>query len=239
GKPLQQVAVRCEDVDKAVAWPGVVVVLGRVLFGEGDVQVAADVVNSERGETSGDGGVGEAVDQVEVAIEYLDGAEAEVGGVEELAGRGAHQGESLVHRAGVASIVGDGGPVHGDDGVGGIDGGVPADDGAVLGGEQEPGGAGHAVLGYRETTRRWVEYRAVRRADGSGPSRRRRRDRHHELLLARAGLGVALPVIQGGYPGVVVGDPDRQSGPGGGAPGVTQVRVGVHGQARDVGDQVG
>jgi hypothetical protein len=32
-------------------------VLGRVLFGEGDVQVAADVANSERGEAGCDGGV--------------------------------------------------------------------------------------------------------------------------------------------------------------------------------------
>ena len=70
-----------------MAWPGVVIELGRVLFGEGDVQVAADVVNPERSEASRDGGVGEAVDQVEVAIEDLDSAEAEVGGVEELAGR--------------------------------------------------------------------------------------------------------------------------------------------------------
>src|SRR6266699_3252957 len=61
GEPLQQVAVRREDVDKAIAWPGVVIVFGRVLFGEGDVQVAADVVDAERGEASRDGGVGEAV----------------------------------------------------------------------------------------------------------------------------------------------------------------------------------
>src|SRR6202030_2229219 len=50
GEPLQQVAVRREDVDEAVAGPGVVIELGRVLFGEGDVQVAADVVNPERSE---------------------------------------------------------------------------------------------------------------------------------------------------------------------------------------------
>jgi hypothetical protein len=70
-------------------------VLGRVLFGEGDVQVAADVVNSERGEADWDGGVGEAVDQVEVAVEDLDGAEAEVGGVEELAGGGLTRASPL------------------------------------------------------------------------------------------------------------------------------------------------
>src|SRR5579859_6796781 len=123
GEPLQQGAARREDVDEAAARPGVVVVLGRVLFREGDVQVAADVVNPERGETGRDGGVGEAVDQVEVAIEDLDGAEAEVGGVQELAGRGAHQGQSLVYRAVVAGLVGDRGPVHGDDRAGGVDGG--------------------------------------------------------------------------------------------------------------------
>jgi hypothetical protein len=39
-----------------------------------------------------DGGVGEAVDLAEIAVEDLDGAEAEVGGVQELAGRGADQG---------------------------------------------------------------------------------------------------------------------------------------------------
>jgi hypothetical protein len=75
-----------------VAWPGVVIVLGRVLLGEGDVQVAADVVDAERGEAGRDGGVGEAVDLAEFSVEDLDGAEAEVGGVQELAGRGADQG---------------------------------------------------------------------------------------------------------------------------------------------------
>src|SRR5207302_1579252 len=58
-------------------------------------------------------------------------------------------------------------------------------------------------------------------------------------MTARAGLGVALPVVQGGCPGVVVGHPDRQARAGGGAPGVPQVRVGVQGQAGDIGDQVG
>src|SRR5689334_19244875 len=175
----------------------------------------------------------------EMAVEDLDGAEPEVGGVQELAGRGADQGESLVFRAVVAGPVGDGGPVHGDDRAGGIDGGVPAGDRAVLGGEQEPGGGGDTVPGYQETIWRGVEYGAVGRAGGSGPGRPRRRDGHHELPAARPGLGVALPVVQGGCPGVVVGHPDRQARAGGGAPGVPQVRVGVPGQAGNVGDQVG
>src|SRR5246127_744965 len=151
GVQVQQGAVRPEDVDEAVARPGVVVLLGRVLLGEGDVQVAADVVDAERGEAGRDGGGGGAGGPAEAAIEDLDGAEPEVGGVQELAGRGADQGESLVFRAVVAGPVGDGGPVHGDDRAGGIDGGVPAGDRAVLGGEQEPGGGGDAVPGYQET----------------------------------------------------------------------------------------
>src|SRR2546430_11836859 len=46
-EPLEQVAVRREDVDEAVARPGVVVGLAGTLLREGDVELAADVVDPE------------------------------------------------------------------------------------------------------------------------------------------------------------------------------------------------
>src|SRR4029077_21250686 len=81
-EPLQQVAVRCEDVDEAVAGPRVVVVLAGALLGEGNVELAADVVDPERREPGRDRGVDEAVDEVEVAVEHVDRAEAEAGRVD-------------------------------------------------------------------------------------------------------------------------------------------------------------
>src|SRR2546423_246546 len=58
--PLEQIAVRGEDVDESVARSRRVIVLARALLGEGDEELAADVVDPERGEARGDGRVGEA-----------------------------------------------------------------------------------------------------------------------------------------------------------------------------------
>jgi hypothetical protein len=111
-----------------------------VLLGECDEQPAADVVDAERREAGGDARVGEGFDQVEVAVEHFDLAEAEVRCVEELASGGGRQGKAFVDGADVAYRVGDARAVDGDDGVRPINGRVPAEKCAVLGGEEESAG---------------------------------------------------------------------------------------------------
>src|SRR6266849_4870550 len=94
-------------VNESVARTRQVVVLIRLLLGEGDVQVATDVMDPERGKTNRNGGIGEGLDEVEATVEHLDGAKAEVGRVQEGTGRGGHQREALVHRADIAGRVRD------------------------------------------------------------------------------------------------------------------------------------
>src|ERR1700726_4105948 len=96
-EPLEEAAVGIEDVDESVARAGEVVMLVRLLLGEGDKELAADVVDPERRKTSRDARIGEALDQVEAAVEHLDGAESEVGRVQEGAGRRGDQCEALVN----------------------------------------------------------------------------------------------------------------------------------------------
>src|SRR5260370_24004173 len=116
---------------------------------------------------SGEGPRRQRRDLVEGGVVHIAGAGAEVGGVEQgravgVAGddrrRAGRDGQALVDGSrllvgvGVREVV----PrvVHGDDAVGarlcrvealGVDGGVPADEGAVLGGEQEDRRGGYRV----------------------------------------------------------------------------------------------
>src|SRR6185437_14597166 len=114
-------AVGGEGVDEAAAGPGVVVALPRSLLGEGDVQVASDVVDAKRGESRGNRRVGEAVDEVEVIVKLLDPSEAEARRVDELALRRRHERKALVVGAYVADAVGRGRAVNGDHCVRGVD----------------------------------------------------------------------------------------------------------------------
>src|SRR6266566_4757979 len=142
---LEQIAVGGEDIDEAVTGPRVVVVLAGTLLSEGDVELAADIVDPERREPGRDRGVGEAVDEVEVAVEDVDRPEAEARRIDELSVRRRHEGEALVVGADVARTVGRGRTVDGDHGVSVVDVRVPAGDRSVLGREQEEGGAGLSV----------------------------------------------------------------------------------------------
>src|SRR5947208_3293660 len=76
-EPLEQIAVRGKDIDESIARPRGVIVLAWALLGEGHKELAADVVNPERGEARRDGRVGEAVDEVEMAVKNIDRPEAE------------------------------------------------------------------------------------------------------------------------------------------------------------------
>ena len=118
GEPLEQVPLGVEDVDEAVARAGDVVVLGGVLLGVGDVEVAVDGLDAERGVAGRDARVGEGAgddDGLEVRVEDVDLAVVEVGGVEVGAGGVEPLGEPLVDGA-------RGRVVDGDDGVGPVDG---------------------------------------------------------------------------------------------------------------------
>src|SRR5262249_57228307 len=95
-------------------------------------EVAVDGRDAEGGEAGRDARVAEGagdVHRLEVRVEDIDRARVEVGGEEEGARGVEALGEPLVDRAG-------GRVIDGNDGVGRIDGAVPASDGAVLGGKQ-------------------------------------------------------------------------------------------------------
>ena len=121
-----------------------------LLLCEGDEQLPTDVMDPERGEPSRDSRIGEGRDEVEATVENLDRAEAEVGRVEEGAGRSRHQREALVDRADIACRVGDRRAIDGDDSVDAVNGWAPANNRAVLGREKESTGTRGTLLGDDE-----------------------------------------------------------------------------------------
>src|SRR6266851_3196674 len=139
-EPLEEVSIGTEDIDESVARAREIIVLIGLLLCEGDEQPAADVMDPERCKTNRDAGIGEGLDQAEVAVEHLDGAEAEVCRVEEGAGRRGHQREALVHGADITGRVGDRRTIDGDDPVDAINGRAPTDNRAVLGRKEEAAG---------------------------------------------------------------------------------------------------
>src|SRR5689334_2797287 len=83
GEAADQMPVRIEDINEAVARPRDVVVLIRVLQGIGHDEVAVDVPDSEWREAGRDIRIGEfAVERCrrEVAVEHVDRAGVEIGG---------------------------------------------------------------------------------------------------------------------------------------------------------------
>src|SRR4029077_19218441 len=116
------------------------------------------VVDPERGETGGNGRVGEAVDEAELIVEHVDSAEAEARRVDELAAaRSGYEGEALVIGADVAGGVRRRRVVDGNHRVRGIDVRVPPGDRAVLGREEEEGRTGDTVLLDHEVRRAVAE----------------------------------------------------------------------------------
>src|SRR5262249_59790888 len=107
---LDEVPGEVEHIDEAVARPRHVVCHAPVLLGVGDEELAADILDAEGGKTDqvgGGVGVGEGAegahpqgDGVEVGVEDVDGAAAEVGGVEEASAGGGGDRQPLVDRAG-------------------------------------------------------------------------------------------------------------------------------------------
>src|SRR5439155_7800133 len=122
--------------------------------------------------------------RMEPGVEYIHGTRVKVGSVEAVAGDRAGDGEPLVN--GAPRRV-----VDSDDRLRGRDRRVPAQDRALLGGEDEAGGARRCAARHDEAAAA-VEYDA----------RGRTRDRDGQ---AEFGSGVA--VVEGGEAGAVVGDP--------------------------------
>src|ERR1700722_7839851 len=96
GEPLEKGALGIEDIDETEPRSGNVVLVQGVLLGVGDIQLAAHVLDVERGETSGDRRVGERTgferDGRELRVEDIDSALAEVGGEQLLVLSAASQG---------------------------------------------------------------------------------------------------------------------------------------------------
>ena len=133
-----------EHVDESIASTGDVIVLGRVLLGVSHVDPAADVLDPERRKAGGkravDKGAGPQRLLVKLPVEHIDRAEPEVARVQVVGPAEGSVRQPLVDRAHVARTISGGRPVDGDHRGGRLDGRVPAEDGAVLGREQEPAG---------------------------------------------------------------------------------------------------
>src|SRR5262249_13419976 len=83
GEAPQQVSVRVEDIDEAVAQAAHIVLLGGVLLGVGHPDLAIDVLDAERRKAARDARVVEVAvrdHRRELAVEHIDAAGAEVGG---------------------------------------------------------------------------------------------------------------------------------------------------------------
>ena len=156
------------------------------------------------------------MDRIEVAVEHVDGARAEVGGVEQGARGRAVDGEPLIHRT-TRRVV------HGEDRHG-----TPSKsgDGAVLAGEDE---AGRGRAAAQNQAGAAVEYDAGRRAllAPCPWNRANRRD------------GTGTDVVERGAARPVVGNPPRRRWAGNQPPGVDQVRIDDGRWLSAVGDEVG
>lgn len=111
-KVLQQVPIGIEDADEPVAIAGDIVLLVGALLGVGDVDLSAEIPDVERPEARGNARVGKAprnFSSGELAVEYVDGAGTDVGGIEQRAERAACPDcEALVDGAGRGIIGHDG-----------------------------------------------------------------------------------------------------------------------------------
>src|SRR5262249_11335773 len=100
----QEVAVRVVDVEEPVPGTGDVIVPTLVLLGIGDDELVVDGLDVEWSKTLREVRVLEGAgtrDRLEVLVEHIDRATAEIGGVEEAAAGGIRgEGETFVHRPG-------------------------------------------------------------------------------------------------------------------------------------------
>ena len=87
----------------------------RVLQGKGDIELVINALDAEGSETLGwwswyrtiarQRRIGEVCDQLKLGIEFLDHAEAEIGGEQEVAGAACREGQAFVHRTREPSLT--------------------------------------------------------------------------------------------------------------------------------------
>ncbi len=223
-KAPYQIAGGVVDVDEAVPRAGDFIRPALVLHRVGDEEQVIDVLDVEGGKPGREVRVLEGTgtrDWLEVLVEHVDPALAEIGGVKEaLAGGVGGEGESFVDRPG-------GRVINGQQSVERIDDSAPAGDGAVFGGEQEAAGCGNAVFRHGEAGSAIKDRAGGRAARARG--RRHRYDQRQRL---------SAPIQEVGDAAAVVGEPERACWAEGDAPGIDQIRVRDAGQSRHVRDQV-
>src|SRR6185295_3223494 len=103
GDPGEEVAARVEDADEAAAMARELVLRVLVLPGVGDIDLAPEVLDAERGVMLVELRIDEGprhVHRLEAAVENVHAPVVEVGGVEEVAGGRARDREPLVDGAG-------------------------------------------------------------------------------------------------------------------------------------------
>ena len=117
---MQEMALEIEFIHESVALAGNVVVLGVILHGECNEQLVTENLNVEGGKPRGQVMVGEAFHLIEVLVEHVDGAVAEVRRVQHRAVIGLGDCETLIDRAHpqrLAAIGRIGGLIDRDDGL--------------------------------------------------------------------------------------------------------------------------
>src|SRR6266571_429010 len=97
-QPFQLVSIQVEDVQKAVAWPGNVVVLVFVLEGESYIQFVVDVLNSKWGIARRQAGISKILYPSEVRVIHFHPAAVEIVGINERAIRGCANRQALINR---------------------------------------------------------------------------------------------------------------------------------------------
>src|SRR5215475_11290457 len=130
--PVQQVPVQVELIHETIASTGDVIVFGVILQCERDEQVAVKNLNVERRKAGRQVMIGKAFHLLEVVVEDVDGAIAEVCRVKQGAMVSLRNRETLVDGSGTALRV-----IDSQDGAGDVHARIPAGNGAVLGCEKE------------------------------------------------------------------------------------------------------
>src|SRR5437868_4609890 len=226
GKSRKPSTVGAEHIDKTVAKAFDIIVFVSILQGKRDIEIAIDIANAKRGIAERDGCISEGFHKVETCVIDFNYAIVEIGGEKEVLAATCTGSESLIHgtRCGV---------VHHLNGIVKIDGGAPACNGSILGGEDKNGRTGLAVGrhdkaggGIRDETGRrgWRTHRGAWNGDDKRRGGRR--------------SGCAIAEVESGCPGAVVGDPDRTVFQKGDTPRIDEIRISAKSHSGDVGNEI-
>src|SRR5262245_14567179 len=99
--PPNKVAAGVKDIHKSISWSLLIIMaFGSFLFGKGDVEVATNIADPERGEECRKVGVSEGASRKELAVEPVDHPGIKIRGEEKVAGDIAAKGQPFVDRPG-------------------------------------------------------------------------------------------------------------------------------------------